>query len=297
MKSISQNADRYSVKSGNWVISASSEINPIYLPIGVPLSNLKPLIKTNGIVVKVNDFYLCSLTTLNEIKSSNNPHYDIVQNGVLMVKDKKIVIGKTIKIIELDISRLEDIGDIQDIKSVKAGVAETEYIYEGETIDGVSKNLIEQIDYTLSEDSLRGIDKFTLYKLKLAPDEAYSIDALTIVKQEEGELLDTAKLKVFTEGVQSRLALLREDFNMIKFLFFRGTIPNNEGKVELGKSIPDPMTQLLDGKNFHNVIYKEVGAVQKFIGARAQGAQGIANPFIRIDGKSEAPQARSLRST
>ena len=112
MKTILQNADRYSKQGGSWVISASNDITPIYLPIGVPLTNLKPLIQADGIIVKVNEDYLCSPITLNLINDSNNPHYDIVQNGTLMVKDKEIMIGKTIKIIELDISRLETIGNL-----------------------------------------------------------------------------------------------------------------------------------------------------------------------------------------
>ena len=282
MKTISQNEDRYSQQSGNWVISASKEIKPIYLPIGVSLQNLKPLINADGIVVKVGEDYLCSLKTLNEIKDSKNPHYDIVQNGTLKIKDNEVVIGKTVKIIELDISRLEEIANVQDRKGVKAGVSSVEYIYEGEQVDGIPKNLIEQINYTLTPDSVRGVDKYTLYKLKLAPDEAYSIEALTVVKQAEGELLDMAKLKVFSEGIRSRLVLLREDFNMIKSMFFKGTIPNNEGKVELTNYIPDPVTQLLGGKNYHDVIYKEVGAVQRYIDVDGK-YRGIASRLVATE--------------
>jgi hypothetical protein len=282
MKTISQNEDRYSQQSGNWVISASKEIKPIYLPIGVSLQNLKPLINADGIVVKVGEDYLCSLKTLNEIRDSKNPHYDIVQNGTLKVKDNEVVIGKTVKIIELDISRLDEIANVQDTKGIKAGVSSVEYIYEGERVDSIPKNLIEQINYTLTPDSVRGIDKYTLYKLKLAPDEAYSIEALTIVKQAEGELLDMAKLKVFSEGIRSRLTLLREDFNMIKSMFFKGTIPNNEGKVELTNYIPDPVTQLLGGKNYHDVIYKEVGAVQRYIDVDGK-YRGIASRLVATE--------------
>ena len=49
MKTISQNPDRYSKVGSSWVISASKDIKPIYLPIGVSLTNLKPVIKANGI--------------------------------------------------------------------------------------------------------------------------------------------------------------------------------------------------------------------------------------------------------
>ena len=263
MKTISQNPDRYSKQGTNWVVSASPDIVPIYLPIGVELQNLKPLIKASGIVVKVGENYLCSLETLNLIKESNNPHYDIVQNGTLKVKDKEVGIGKTIKIIELDISRLETIGNLQDTKGIKAGVSSVEYIYEGTKTDGVSDNLITQINYTLNQDAVRGLDTYTLYQLKLAPAAAYSLDALSIVLQPPNELLDMPKLKVFIEGVRERLILLRRDFNMIKKLFFEGQIPVNMGKVEItANSLSDPNQQLLGVMDYHQVIYKEVGELQ-----------------------------------
>lgn len=264
MKTISQNPERYSKVSNNWVIQASPDIKGIYLPIGVPLENLKPIIQADGIVVRVNDDYLCSPITFNEIIESNNPHYDIVENGTISVKDKVVTIGKTIKIIELDVSRLQEIGNLQDTKGLKAGVSSVEHVYEGERTEDVWNNLITQINYTLTESGIRGLDTYTLYQLKLAPDEAYSLDALEIAKQPENELLDMTKLKVFTEGVRSRLVLLRQDFNMIKEMFFNGTIPVNTGKVEISKAIPDPAKELLGAKDYHQVIYKEVGEVQGF---------------------------------
>ena len=263
MKTISQNPDRYSKQGSSWVISASPDIAPIYLPVGVSLSNLKPVIKANGIIVKVGEDYLCSTNTLNEIKSSNNPHYDIVANGEVIVKDKRVTIGKTIKIIELDISRLQTIAELQDTRGVKAGVSSVEYIYEGDKTDGVPNNLITQINYTLNQDSIRGLDTYTLYQLKLAPPAAYSLDALDIVLQPQNELLDMPKLKVFTEGVRERLTLLRKDFKMIKEMFFNGTLPLNIGKVEItAQSLSDPLQQLLGAKDLHQVIYKEVGSLQ-----------------------------------
>ena len=268
IKEIGQNPDRYKkIGLGQWRISASKDIKPIDLPIGVPLSNLKPLINANGIVVKIGDVYLCSPTTQKDIINSNNPHYDIVQNGSIKVKNKEVVIGKSVKIIELDITKLNSLADGMNIKGLKAGVSDTEYIFEGETIEGISKNLITQINYTLNNDSERGIDNYSLYKLKLAPDEAYSIKGLSVVQQDNTNngLLDTIKLKVFTEGVSQRLKLLREDFNMIKRMFFDGVIPNNDGKVSTSSQINDPLqrySEIYDDN--HQVVYKEVGGIQSF---------------------------------
>jgi hypothetical protein len=262
-QTINQNPERYSKEGNNWKISASKDIKPLYLPIGIPLSNLKPLISADGIIVKVGEDYLCSLITLNNIKDSNNPHYDIVENGKLKIKDKEVIIGKTIRIIELDISRLQTIGDLQDTKGIRAGVSSVEYIYEGNKTDGVSNNLITQINYTLNKDSIRGLDTYTLYQLEFAPDATYSLGALDIAKQPENELLDMSKLKVFTEGVRERLVLLRKDFNMIKKMFFEGLINVNSGRVEITtEGLADPLSQLQGIKDYHQVIYKEVGDIQ-----------------------------------
>jgi hypothetical protein len=239
--------------------------------------------------------YLCSLQTLNDIKDSKNPHYDIVENGKLKVKDKDIVMGKTIKMIELDISRLETIGNLQDTKGIKAGVSSVEYIYEGNKTDGVSNNLITQINYTLNEDSIRGLDTYTLYQLKLAPAAAYSLDALDIVLQPQNELLDMPKLKVFTEGVRERLALLRKDFNMIKEMFFNGTIPLNIGEVEItAQSLSDPLQQLLGAKDLHQVIYKEVGSIQSI--RDIQGTQRKLQADVAAQQEALAKQNQDVQN-
>ena len=122
MKKLIQNPNRYSKQGTNWVISASTRVKPIYLPIGVPLQNLKPIIKSNGLVVKVGENYLCSLETLNMIKDSNNPHYDIIENGKIKVKDKEVTIGKTIKVIELDITALNTAIEQREFMNRQSGV-------------------------------------------------------------------------------------------------------------------------------------------------------------------------------
>jgi hypothetical protein len=267
IKEINQNPERYKKVGNSWVISASKDIKPIELPIGSPILNLKPVINANGIIVKAGGDYLCSLETLNSIKESNNLHYDIVENGKITIKDKEVVMGKTIKIIQLDITKLEGLADGMKIKSSKAGVSDTEFIYEGSVTNGISDNLIQQINYTLTQDGERGSDNYSLYKLKLAPDEAYSVEGLKSVSQDDSNngLLDTIKLRVFTEGVNDRLKLLREDFNMIKRMFFDGEIPTNDGKVSTSTQIKDPLqrySEIYDDN--HQVVYKEVGGVQSF---------------------------------
>lgn len=233
MKKLTQNPNRYSKQGTNWVISASPRVSPIYLPIGVPLQNLKPIIKSNGIVVKVGDNYLCSLETLNLIKDSNNPHYDIIENGKIKVKDKEVVIGKTIKMIELDITKLQALGDSRNFMNLQSGVTDVEYTNdERELIDGIPKKLIDQINYTLDKGSDRPSDKFEVVDyFRMVdkvnnPDAAhYTIKPIRTITDQQETIFDPKKLQTFIIELSDQLKLLKRDFNTIQDTFFRGTIP------------------------------------------------------------------------
>lgn len=233
MKTISQNPERYSKQGTSWVISASPAITPIYLPIGVELQNLKPLIKANGIVVKVGDNYLCSLETLNLIKESNNPHYDIVENGKLKVKDKEVVIGKTIKIIELNLNNLTTIIDGREFMNRQSGVTSVSYINnQRDLVEGVSKAIIDQINYTLDRESQRPSDKFEVvdYSNMVNPKTNpaaghYTIKPIRVVTDQQETIFDPTKLQTFIIELSNQLKLLRNDFNQIQKTFFEGIIP------------------------------------------------------------------------
>lgn len=233
MKKIRQNPNRYSKQGTNWVISASPNIKPIYLPIGVPLQNLKPIIKSNGIVVKVGDNYLCSLETLNTIKDSNNPHYDIIENGSIKVKDKVVSMGKSVKIIELDVTKLQALTDSRDFMNLQSGVTDVEYTNDETTlIDGIPKKLIDQINYTLDRGSDRPSDKFEVVDyFRMVdkvnnPDAAhYTIKPIRTITDQQETIFDPKKLQTFIIELSDQLTLLRRDFNTIQDTFFRGTIP------------------------------------------------------------------------
>jgi len=234
MKTISQNPDRYSKQGDSWVISASKEVKPITLtPTTLPFT-LKPYLKSNGIIVKAGEYYLISESTLKEITNSTNPHYDIKQNGVVMVKDKEVKVGKTIPIIEITINNLSTIGDERDIRNRNAGIASVDYIYEGEKLDGVPKGLIDQINYTLSPDIDRPMDKFSVYALELGDDTSvYNILPLNVSTAQVDGILDKVKLETFLSDIKSRLKILNEDFNMIKGVFLEGKEPSTLGRVNL----------------------------------------------------------------
>lgn len=234
MKALTQNEDRYSKVNGNWVISASKDIKPLTLGIGVPLQNLKPVILANGIVVKVGEDYLCSLQTLNDIKESNNPHYDIIANGSVKVKDKEVVIGKTIKIIELDVDSLNTAIQEREFMNRQSGVISVKYINnEEETIEGIPTLLIKQIDYTLTPSAQRPsdeysvVDYFMMVNPKTNPDASYyNVAPLKQQTDQQETIFDPKKLRTFLIELDEQLKLLRRDFDTIKQTFFNGIIPS-----------------------------------------------------------------------
>ena len=241
MKEITQNPERYSKVAGGFQISASKDIKPLYLPIGVPIENLKPVIQASGIVVKVGENYLCSLETLNEIKDSNNPHYDIIENGSIDVKGKKVGMGKTVKIIELGIDSLNTSIQEREFMNRQSGVISVKYINnEEETIEEIPTLLIKQIDYTLTQSGQRPsdeysvVDYFMMVNPKTNPDAShYTIIPLRTDTDQQETIFDPKKLQTFLIGLDEQLKLLRRDFNTIKQTFFNGIIPspNFSGEV------------------------------------------------------------------
>jgi hypothetical protein len=198
-------------------------------------NNLTPVLEADGVIVEVGEWLLISKTTLNEINSSSNPHYDIIQHGeVKTTSGKTAIIGKTIPILKLDISKLSDIGSERDVLNRKAGVQDVEYTYK--KLDGeLPIGLIEQINYTLNKDIERKSDKFTLTELQLSPIENYDIKALTIVTQQDtgNGAFSQAKLDTFLKGVDDRRNLLNKDFKMIKDMFYYGIINQDANKYEI----------------------------------------------------------------
>jgi hypothetical protein len=234
IKPITQNPQRYTKEGAQWKVSAKPAIKPIYLPIGVPLNNLKPVLKGDGIVVKLGENYLCSLQTLNDIKESNNPHYDIIENGKLKVKDKEVVIGKTVKIIELDASKLQTIIQGRELQNRQSGVMSVSYIDDAQNglVEGIPKKLIDQINYTLDKESERPSDKFEVVDYFSMVDSKnnpaashYTIKPIRTVTDQQATIFDPKKLQTFIIELDNQLKLLRRDFNRIQDTFFKGELP------------------------------------------------------------------------
>ena len=235
-KPIEQNPTRYKKEDNKWIISSLPEeptkeqieiIKPLELEVGKPIDTDKmiPLLAVDGIVVKINDFYIISPQTLSDIKDSNNPHYDIIENGKVL----EVSIGKTVPIIEISDKQLEAIGNTRDIANKNAGVLEVDYIYETELEMGIPIGLINQINYTLSPDISRPSDKFKTLDWALQSERnptAYDLSQLKIdTAQEKEKSLDTKKLETFLKGVESRLKIIRQDFDDIKQCFMDARLP------------------------------------------------------------------------
>jgi hypothetical protein len=233
---IEQNPTRYKKKEDKWIISALPEeptkeqiaiIKPLELEVGKPIDKdkLVPLLAINGIVVKVNDFYIISEQTLSDIKNSQNPHYDIVENGNVL----GIPMGKTIPIIEISDKQLEAIGNTRDIANKNAGVLEVDYIYETELEKGIPIGLVNQINYTLSPDISRPSDKFKTLDWALQSERnptVYDLSQLKIdTSQDKSKSLDTKKMETFLKGVESGLKIIRKDFDDIKQCFMDAVLP------------------------------------------------------------------------
>ncbi len=245
-KTINQNPNRYKKTDSGWVVSSvgdspngnrKGEIKPIGLEKGIPLTEIKPLLEVDGIIVKIGEELLISKRTLEEIKSFENPHWDYLANGSISVKDKGVVIGKTIPIIEISVDGFVDKGSERDVANRNAGVQQVEYIYEGDEVMGISKNLIEQINYTLNEDINRPGDTFSIFDLQLGDDSVYDTKPLVVSTTQEDGKFDKVKLTTFLTEMDKRLAILDTDFNMIKNVFYSGATPNNNGIKKFVKQI------------------------------------------------------------
>ena len=231
--SIGVNEQRYNVKSDRWEVNAIPEgvgpkpnINPLRFELG-SRPELKPLLRTDGVVVKVGEHYLVSPQTYADIRDAGNPHYDIVENG----RVGNTVMGKTVPIVEVNISGLEATGSRRDIVNGFAAVKSVDYVYETPTVMGVPEGILEQINYTLDTDTQRPEDRFEIWELNLTGD--YSIEKLkTDTAQEDGKL-DKAKLEAFTKGVGDRLKILQKDFNIIKGIFYRGELAEADRKASV----------------------------------------------------------------
>ena len=256
-KPLNQNADRYKKIENGWQISATSSITPLTLTKGVE-PTLIPLLEADGVVVKLYDTYLVSKGTLELIQNMENPHYDIVENGKVMVKDKMVTMGKTIPIININVDGLAASGSQRNKVDIYAGVKDVTFNYLTNKVEGVPKGLLDQINYTIGTTD-RPADTFSVYDLSGSLTADYSIDALIIETQQDSGSLDKEKLNQFQIGIADRLKILRTDFNSIKQTFYNGKAPNTINAFTYTKiATTDDSQETIDQKLSTPVVIKDV---------------------------------------
>lgn len=234
---ISQNPQRYTQIANGWQISASPNIFSVSLQKGEVLDNVvsTPDLKVDGVIIKVVDgetvTHLISPQTISAIGNSQNPHYSIESAGSIEVKGKPIRLGNSVKVISVDVAKLKERAEELDVQNRKASVAFVDYVYEGDNAPGtnIPLNLLQQINYTLNPSISRPEDKFGINLLNLGDtDTIYSITQLNTQTRQSDGTLDKAKLEIALREVNSRLAIMQEDFNMIKDVFYNGTFPESK---------------------------------------------------------------------
>ena len=115
----------------------------------------------------------------------------------------------------------------------QSGVTSVSYINnQKDLVDGVSKAIIDQINYTLDRDSQRPSDKFevvdysNMVNPKTNPSAGhYTIKPIRVITDQEETIFDPKRLQTFIIELSNQLKLLRNDFNQIQKTFFEGIIP------------------------------------------------------------------------
>ena len=264
-KEIKNNPQRYKLEGEAWTISAiadspnsnsTKEIKPLSFDFGktLPSDILKSVLTTDGIVVSLSSGeLLCSPNTLQSIKEYGNPHWDITSNGTIKIKDKNVTIGKSIPVIRLDINNLTQSAQSMKRGDDMAGVQSVEWIFEGEKVDGVPLNLINQIDWTLNDGVDKRGDTFGIWDWKLSPDSVYSIEPIIVSTTQEDGKFDKGKLDTFLKEINSRLNALNSDFAAIKNTFYKGNTPPNSGVKKFQRIV----AQTTDDTPSHNTFITE----------------------------------------
>lgn len=235
IKEINQNPQRYSLKQDRYQISATSSIKPLDLPIGAPPQGLLPLLEVDGVIVEVGQHKLVSQTTLDIIKNSNNPHYDIKSNGEV----KGVKIGQTIPHITVNINNLTQSAAERDVLNLNGAVVGVDYIFNGETVPNtdLSLNLVKQINYTLNPSASRPEDTYTIVDLVEGSDEVYSIVPFNALNAQDltNNIFSYTKLSNYLDLVKEKQILLQKDFNNVKSVFYESKIPTGLKKYTVTK--------------------------------------------------------------
>ncbi len=214
---LEQNGGRYSYKKGVWIISAKSDIKPIEITEGRESIELNPLLSVGGVIVHIvgTDTYLGSEEMITNLKDSleTNPHYSYKEHSKILGAK----MGKTIPILEVKISGLEESISKQKEKGRFAGVKEVKW-----SLEDNYKGLIEQINWTLSPQSPKPKDEYKVYDLNLTGD--YSVASLPITPLDDTKRIPEDVLANNLKVINDRISQLKADFKIITDTFYFGKV-------------------------------------------------------------------------
>jgi hypothetical protein len=133
----------------------------------------------------------------------------------------------------LNLNNLTTIIDGREFMNRQSGVTSVSYINnQRDLVEGVSKGIINQINYTLDRESQRPSDKFEVvdYSNMVNPKTNpaaghYTIKPIRVITDQQETIFDPTKLQTFIIELSNQLKLLRNDFNQIQKTFFEGIIP------------------------------------------------------------------------
>jgi hypothetical protein len=240
-KRLVTNAGRYTVGEEEWSISAKPEIPKVSAVFGQRPANMVPQLRVNGIIVRVNlngqDYHLISPQTLADIQKSGNPHYDVAENGRVW----RTAMGKTVPVIEIDMKVMEELIAGQNTEIRNAGVRDVVFVSEGsESVDGIPRPLLDQINYTLDPKSSRPADTYSVHGLGLKGD--YVLREFKVLPKETDGKHRKSKLQSYLDGIKRLQSGWTADLNTIKGMFYEGPIPPGLPYEEFTKvaSITDP---------------------------------------------------------
>jgi hypothetical protein len=283
------NPQRYSKKGNVWSVDASSGslvTTPYTFPAATKELTLYPVLDNDVVVIiKIDDSYYCSEEIYQDLNDSKdiNPHlwYDKITD--VKTLSGSVEIGNSIPIIELDLEAIKETADIESIMLPFAGVKDTKWIYDRDNVDDpaipISRKLIQQLNYSLTNNTERPEDAWELWDLNLAAN--YTIQQVPILSPTTDKaVVDKTLLTKNLEEIQKRVIALRKDFNDIKRIYYTGQVKDTAitstryTSLIVGSNAPETEVKT---ENRSNVVYKSTELVEVTTPAGDKRAEALDN--------------------
>ncbi len=268
------NPERYSRKGDVWSVDATSGslvTTPYTFPAATKELTLYPVLDNDVVcIVKIEDNYYCSEEIYQDLNDSKNinPHFWYDRVTDVKTLSGSVEIGNTIPIIELDLEAIKETANIEGIMLPFSGVKDTNWIYDRDNVDDpaipISRKLIQQLNYSLTNNTERPEDAWELWDLNLAAN--YTIQQMPVLSPTTDKaVVDKTLLAKNLEELQKRITALRKDFNDIKRIYYTGKVKDDTitstryTSRAIGSNAPETE---LKGENASNVTYKSTEIVE-----------------------------------